>query len=520
MRTIGAFVILCASLSAQSPRFEAADVHRSASAPNPYTWAAGGVLRGARYDLRKATMIDLIHAAWDVEPDLIVGGPDWLAFDRFDVAAKADPATSPAAVRLMLQNLLAERFHLALHKDTRLLPAYTLTAGKGKPKLRDANATDASECRWQEQSGGAVFEDCRNMTMDGFAAVLHNFGGNSLDSPVVNATGIEGAWDFGFQWNSRSRAAAPGAERTTIFEALEKQLGLVLTPSTAPAQVLVIDRVNENPAANPADTAQKIPPRMTEFEVADLKINKAGREGDSFKVTPEGGVELHNVMLQVAMAAAWDVETAYVEEGFAGIPKWVFGTRVDIQAKPPRYPGAPPPQGSGSMDDDARLMLKNLLIERFQMKTHVENRMLDGFALVARKPKMTKAVPGRRPSCGNAKNLAHDPRDTNQLISRVISCQNVTMAQFAGVLHSLALDYIVDKEVEDATGLSGRYDFTLSYSSRRLLGNAVSGESSDPNGAISLSEAISGQLGLKLEMRKRSLPIVVIDHMDETPLEN
>ena len=198
-----------------------------------------------------------------------------------------------------------------------------------------------------------------------------------------------------------------------------------------------------------------------------------------------------------------------------GIPKWVFGTRVDIQAKAPRYPGAPLPTGSRSEDDDARLMLKNLLIERFQMKTHVENRLQDAYTLVARKPKMARAEPGRRPGCGNAKNLAHDPRDANPLVSRVISCQNVTMAQFAALLHPIALDYIVDQEVEDATGLSGRYDFTLSFSSRRLLG-----ESADPGGAISLAEAISSQLGLKLEMRKRALPIVVIDHMEETPIEN
>ncbi len=515
IRTISALVVFCSTVLAQSPRFEAADVHRSVSAPNPYTWASGGILRGARYDLRKATMIDLIHAAWDVDPELIVGGPDWLEFNRFDVAAKADAATPPATVRLMLQNLLADRFHLVLHKDTRPFPVYRLASGKTKPKLRDADGTAASECRWQEQPGGFFYEDCHNMTMDAFAAVLHNVAGDYLGSAVVNATGIEGGWDFGIRWNPRSRAVAAGAERVTIFDAVEKQLGLVLASSTAPTEVLVIDRVNESPSANPGDTAQKIPPRGTQFEVADLKINKSGRSEDSFKTTPDGGLELHNVMLPVAMAAAWDVETAHAEEAFAGIPKWVFGTRVDIQAKAPRYPGAPPPRGSGGEDDDARLMLRNLLIERFQMQTHVEDRLQDAYTLVARKPKMTRAVPGRRPSCGNAKNLAHDPRDANPLITRVISCQNVTMGQFAGLLHSIALDYIVDQEVEDGTGLSGRYDFTLSFSSRRLLG-----ESADPGGAISLAEAISSQLGLKLEMRKRSLPIVVIDHMEETPIEN
>jgi Protein of unknown function (DUF3738) len=92
------------------------------------------VLRGARYDLRKATMIDLIRAAYGVEPDLIVGGPGWLGFDRFDIAAKADPATPAATIRLMLQNLLAERFGLVLHKD--YLADARVLSNSGKSQTR------------------------------------------------------------------------------------------------------------------------------------------------------------------------------------------------------------------------------------------------------------------------------------------------------------------------------------------------------------------------------------------------
>src|SRR6185437_756058 len=85
-----------AALFAQSPKFEAADVHRSALALNPYTYVSGGVLRGDRYDLRKATMLDLIQIAYNVDPDTVLGGPNWLEFDRFDIAANAPAGTSPA----------------------------------------------------------------------------------------------------------------------------------------------------------------------------------------------------------------------------------------------------------------------------------------------------------------------------------------------------------------------------------------------------------------------------------------
>src|ERR1017187_4538266 len=85
-------------LSAQTrPAFEAADVHRSPPAMNPYTFISGGVLRGARYDLRKATMLDLIRLAYKVEPQTVFGGPNWLEFDRFDIA-KAPPSSPPEPV--------------------------------------------------------------------------------------------------------------------------------------------------------------------------------------------------------------------------------------------------------------------------------------------------------------------------------------------------------------------------------------------------------------------------------------
>src|ERR1700733_12076843 len=71
---------------------------------------AGGVLRGGRYELRLASMLDLIATAWRVDPDTVLDGPTWVQMDRFDVIAMAPTNTPPEEVRLMLQNLLAERF--------------------------------------------------------------------------------------------------------------------------------------------------------------------------------------------------------------------------------------------------------------------------------------------------------------------------------------------------------------------------------------------------------------------------
>ena len=515
-------------LSAQTrPAFEAADVHRSAPAMNPYTFISGGVLRGARYDLRKATMLDLIRLAYKVEPQTVFGGPNWLEFDRFDIAAKAPPSSPPETVSLMLQSLLAERFKLVLHKDTRPMPAYVLTAGKGSLKIKAATGDGNPECQYQPPPAGSIFGrvySCRNMTMAAFAERLHGIAGDYLIDPVVDSTGLEGAWDFDLKWNNRSQVLQAGAERTTIFAAVERQIGLSLTLQKTPAPVLVIDRVNEKPTDNAPDIAQKLPPRVLEFEVADRKPSRPGEPAVGLQVTPAGGLKTEAMDVRVLLAAAWDIDWDHLER-FAGLPKWVESAKFDIHAKASTNTNGPPVMGSGYIDDDVRLMLRALLIDRFKMKVHYEDRLVNAYTLMPAKPgmkpvKMKKSDPANRGGCGEAHTMANDPRDINPALSNLITCRNTTMAQFAAQLQPLSPDYFA-YPVEDATGLTGGWDFSLSFSPSWMLraaGPELAG--AEPNGALSLAEAIGRQLGLKLEMRKRMLPVVVIDHMEEKPAGN
>jgi uncharacterized protein (TIGR03435 family) len=502
-----------------APRFDVADVHRSLSTPNPYTWASGGNLRGSRYDFRKASMIDLIRQAYAVDPGIIVGGPNWLEFDRFDIAAKAPPNASPATIRLMLQNLLADRFKLVLRKDLRPMPAFALAVGKAKPRLKQSDGMGDSGCTYQPQPPGSTLTvyACRNISMEVLAANLRSFAGDYLTVPVLNTAGLDSTYDFDLKWNRRSQVLPTGTERITIFDAIEKQLGMTLAPVTAPASVVVIEHVNENPSPNPPDVAGKLPPREVEFEVADLKMNKSDEPGN-ISATPGGGFEARNQALKILLATGWDLDWDHVDKGFANLPGWTDEARLDIHAQPPSHINGPAYQNGGFLDDDLRLMLRNLLIERFQRKTHIENRPMDAYTLVASKPKLRKADPSNRANCKDSRTIANDPRDVNPRLARLIACQNVTMAQFAAELHRFAADYIL-YDVADATGLSGAYDFTLSYSPRYLLRQSGP-EGSDPTGAVSLQDAISKQLGLKLELRQRPLPVIVIDHMEEKPLEN
>src|SRR5580692_4734055 len=125
--------------TASTVRFEVADVHRSPNAGAAIPVMRGGFYRGGRYEVRTANLVDLISTAYGLESDKVTGGPEWLDTDRFDVIAKAPSDSTPEALKLMLQGLLADRFRLVVHNDTKALPAYALTVGK-KLQLKPSDA--------------------------------------------------------------------------------------------------------------------------------------------------------------------------------------------------------------------------------------------------------------------------------------------------------------------------------------------------------------------------------------------
>src|SRR5436309_2405642 len=109
-------------------QFEVTDVH--ASPHYSFSAARGPFFSTSRYELRDASLVDLIHIAYDVDPEKISGGPSWVEMDRFDIFAKTSDASNAESRRRMLQALLADRFKLVTHNDSRPMPAWALTAGK------------------------------------------------------------------------------------------------------------------------------------------------------------------------------------------------------------------------------------------------------------------------------------------------------------------------------------------------------------------------------------------------------
>lgn len=110
------------------PRFEVASINKGKPPEDPIL-VSGGARRGNSWLAQSATLAMLIRAAYAPQfqmPGTIVGGPDWIDTDRFDIVARIDPSVSTETIREMAQALLAERFDLAVHRESRELPAYAL----------------------------------------------------------------------------------------------------------------------------------------------------------------------------------------------------------------------------------------------------------------------------------------------------------------------------------------------------------------------------------------------------------
>ncbi len=514
------------------PKFDIADVHVSARTTNPYM--SGGVLRAGRYEIRRATMLDLIRVAYSVDDNSkIQGGPSWLELDRFDVIAKAPAGATQETARLMLQALLADRFKLVIHMDNKPMPVFVLSMGKGKPKLKEADGSGNTGCQGRPQSAqpGAVpynLVSCRNMTMEMFAPNLRGMASAYLTIPVVDSTGLKGAWDFDLKWTSRGLLAQAGSDGITIFDAVDKQLGLKLERQTAPTPVIVVDSANEKPADNPPDVITALPPPPpAEFEVADIKPSPPDAKPGGMGLMPGGRIDLRGYPLKVLIQIAWDINNP--DEMLSGAPKFLDSARFDIIAKASAVTAGPATAQQIDIDS-LRLMFQALLVDRFRMKVHYEERPVNGYVLTAIKPKLQKADPSNRTGCHEGPGPdGKDPRIANPVLSRLLTCQNMTIAQLAEQLPNLANGY-VHTPVLDLTELTDPYDFTLSFSAINVLQNGIPGpqsaqgesnaNASDPSGGISLPDAMLKQLGVKMELKKRSMQVLVIDHVEEKPTEN
>ena len=268
------------SESAAKPEFEVASIKPSEPMPMGKMMVRmdsdAGMLRYNNVSLK-----DCIRAAYRVK-DFQVQGPDWLGSDRFDIIAKLPAGASKDQVPEMLQALLADRFKLTLHKETKDHAVYALVTGKNGPKLKPAEV----EARPRQNEGGMKAGPMQRNAMmmrvspggmhlkapDADLSNLADMLSHFTERPVVDMTGIKGEYDFDMSFTPETMRgmpmmrgpmgpppgggpehAPPDAEAQnnapTIFEAVQ-QYGLKLEPRKAPLEMLIVDQIEKQPTEN------------------------------------------------------------------------------------------------------------------------------------------------------------------------------------------------------------------------------------------------------------------------------
>ena len=201
------------------------------------------------------------YEAYKIPEPQILGGPEWLNSERFDIEAKVDEATTAQLEKLgqeerdqleqqLMQQLLADRFKLSVHWETKDQPVYALVVAKGGAKLTPAK--DTSRNSGTSSNRGNL--KATNVTMARLAETLTRIQNRELGRIVVDKTGIEGRYDLTLQWtpedgSSSNASNDSGNSGPSIFTALQEQLGLKLESSKGPVKTLVIDHV-EQPSEN------------------------------------------------------------------------------------------------------------------------------------------------------------------------------------------------------------------------------------------------------------------------------
>jgi uncharacterized protein (TIGR03435 family) len=265
--------------SADPPRFAVASIKRNQASPAPNSIGApmgAGYRSGGRFVAGNAPVTFLIQRSYAVQSFQVSGGPSWINTDGYDIEAKPEGNTDQKRMWLMVQGLLADRFKLSMHRESRDLPVYDLQAVRGGLKLPPPRGGDCAEVmtafpgpgqqRQAPPCGPGVIGSGTGLTMEGInvsmpavAKLLSSLVGRE----VVDKTGFTGRFALHLEFamddtlaglpnpagpDASGRPADPTA-RPTIRTALQEQIGLKLQASTGPVDVFVIDHV-ERPSGN------------------------------------------------------------------------------------------------------------------------------------------------------------------------------------------------------------------------------------------------------------------------------
>ena len=203
---------------------------------------------GRRERMLDTTVEEFLLLGYSLQKSQLAGLPEWAKTQKWDVDGVTSLEGQPnwPQVQVLVRKILAERFGVKIHHEKRKLAVYALSVGKGGPKMTP-NTTDPSGLLNQQNDGsnGRDVEKLKNTSMQELAEILQW----RVGRPVIDRTGLKGRYDFNLEWTTdEAQLTAPNAP-PGIFTAIQEQIGLKLRPMKAPADVLVVDKV-ERPGAN------------------------------------------------------------------------------------------------------------------------------------------------------------------------------------------------------------------------------------------------------------------------------
>jgi len=243
------------SRDSQKPTFEVASVKRAEST-NPWAGAIPHVLPGGRFYAGLATVEDLLWFAYGLRPHQIVGGPDWVRRNRFEISARAATELPPDQIKRMVGSLLEDRFKLVTHVEQREMQFLALVRarpdgplGPALIRIDECNPATIRELRqkfpekYPTPIGNGMISGCSSRGLDDLATLLSIVG-----MPVIDATSLKDSFYFTIRSQFSPTVALFGATNSNpnlpaLSTALDEQLGLKLEGGRGSVEVLVIDRV-------------------------------------------------------------------------------------------------------------------------------------------------------------------------------------------------------------------------------------------------------------------------------------
>lgn len=524
----------------------------------------------------------IISIAYGVKSFQISGGPSWLPSERFDIEAKMDAATADALKKLsqdqrvlaqqqMLQALLASRFQLTVHRETKESTIYTLVIAKGGPKLQVAKPgdtypnggtfPDGTHAGAGSISGSQITGDLTAQAVP-IARLVQSLT-QMLGHPVSDKTGLKGVYDFKLRFAPDGRLQSPpgstnerlplpqaDSNAPSLFDALQEQLGLKLVAAKGPVEAIVIDHIEKPASVDGAEVqpaAGVVPAAMVQekaaqrgqsgampewqkkaggsllFEVASIRPtppeidpsrpseppNFPISNDDSYTTGPNDSfIADFSLVTYIQFAYKLRLAPDQMKAMLASVPKWVSSDNYEIHAKASRP----------VTKDQLRLMMQSLLAERFKLALHFEDRDAPVLALTLVKP--GKLGPNLRPHAEGPPCDRPDDRvfpaqcyvDAAKPTRDGLLMEGSRNNSMEVIAHMLTATGRLDHPLVDQTGLPGNYDFTIE---RSPTANATSAAGAAPEiqGATFL-EALQEQLGLKITSAHAPLPFLIIDHVE------